>query len=413
LRTPIGSMKVQFRTFIPVGAPVALRIASESRDALKLELWAGELATSVIAIAFTPRSAESSAPLSHEVVASPGIPMPLASTDIAGRAGRLPGRSDGAIAAQFPRLTDDLGPERVEAIALLSTLVGMVCPGLHSIFSQLAIRFTAENAAANGLSFRVRSFDERFRSAQMEVAGSGILGTVTAFARLPPVRQPVMAEFMTLVKAGEFRATTALIVGGSRGLGAVTAKFIAAGGGRVVVSYAVGKSEAEGVLGEIAAACGPDACRILPYEVRKNTRDQLAAIDWRINHVYYFATPHIFQPAGAVYSPARLNEFLRFYVDGFYAVCTGLHDAGAAELRAFYPSSVAIEECLKGMTEYVMAKLAGERLCADMNRFVPGMRVAVSRLPRILTDQTASVVPVESQDALEVMLPLIRQMHEA
>ncbi len=293
---------------------------------------------------------------------------------------------------------------------MLSTLVGMVCPGLYSIFSQLALRFTAD-AAANGLSFRVRGFDERFRLAQMDVAGSGIRGLVTAALRPTPVGQPGMDAFKTVVEASEFRATTALIIGGSRGLGAVTAKAIAAGGGRVVVSYAVGKAEANSVLGEIAAACGADAARILPYDIGQDASGQLAGIDWPVNQVYYFATPHIFRPTGALYSPDRLNEYLQFYVDGFYAVCTGLRDAGAAELSAFYPSSVFVDECPKGMTEYGMAKLAGEKLCADINQFTPGMRVVVSRLPRILTDQTMSIVPLECRDALDVMLPLIRQMH--
>ena len=58
-----------------------------------------------------------------------------------------------------------------------------------------------------------------------------------------------------------------------------------------------------------------------------------------------------------------------------------------------------------------MAKAAGEILCADMSRFAAGAHVVVARLPRVLTDQTATVMPVESSDAVEVMLPLIRQMH--
>jgi hypothetical protein len=62
------------------------------------------------------------------------------------------------------------------------------------------------------------------------------------------------------------------------------------------------------------------------------------------------------------------------------------------------------------MTEYGMAKAAGELLCAGINRTHPRIRVLVERLPRLLTDQTATVPPVASADALEVMLPTIRRV---
>ena len=45
------------------------------------------------------------------------------------------------------------------------------------------------------------------------------------------------------------------------------------------------------------------------------------------------------------------------------------------------------------MTESSMAKSAGEMLCADLNRSECGIRMLVSRQPRLLTDQTATVKP--------------------
>jgi nucleoside-diphosphate-sugar epimerase len=65
------------------------------------------------------------------------------------------------------------------------------------------------------------------------------------------------------------------------------------------------------------------------------------------------------------------------------------------------------------MTEYSMAKAAGEVLCADMNRFVRGLRVVVHRLPRLLTDQTATVMPAHSEDPVPVMLAAIRELHRS
>jgi len=41
-----------------------------------------------------------------------------------------------------------------------------------------------------------------------------------------------------------------------------------------------------------------------------------------------------------------------------------------------------------------------------------GLSIATPRIPRVLTDQTASVPPVETADAASVMLPLLRAENE-
>jgi nucleoside-diphosphate-sugar epimerase len=62
------------------------------------------------------------------------------------------------------------------------------------------------------------------------------------------------------------------------------------------------------------------------------------------------------------------------------------------------------------MTEYAMVKAAGEQLCRDMNQYVSGLEIITTRLPRLRTDQTATVIPSREIDAIEVMLPIIREM---
>jgi hypothetical protein len=62
------------------------------------------------------------------------------------------------------------------------------------------------------------------------------------------------------------------------------------------------------------------------------------------------------------------------------------------------------------MTEYTMAKAAGEVLCADMNVSQAPLRVIVRRLPRLPTDQTASNTVAEAALPLDTMLPIIREV---
>jgi hypothetical protein len=97
------------------------------------------------------------------------------------------------------------------------------------------------------------------------------------------------------------------------------------------------------------------------------------------------------------------------YVDGFYNVVMAIvNTQKPASLSLFYPSSVAVAERPRYMTEYSMAKAAGEILCVELARNIPGVSIAVPRLPRIETDQTATVPPVAALSAFEVILPLLR-----
>ena len=149
--------------------------------------------------------------------------------------------------------------------------------------------------------------------------------------------------------------------------------------------------------------------RNLAYDARKPAGEQLAGLTSAPTHAYYFATPAIFKFQPEIFSPERLKEFLAIYVDGFWQLGRTLR-ARQPRLSLFYPSSVAVTERPKGMTEYSMAKSAGEVLCADMNVSLAPMHVTVGRLPRLPTDQTASATEVETKDPIETMLPFIREV---
>jgi nucleoside-diphosphate-sugar epimerase len=98
------------------------------------------------------------------------------------------------------------------------------------------------------------------------------------------------------------------------------------------------------------------------------------------------------------------------YAEGFYEVCTSALRDSKPGSSVFYPSSVAVEDHPLDMTEYAMAKAAGEILCRDLARSNEGFHFIIERLPRMLTDQTATVMPVKTIAPLEVMLSIVRRM---
>ena len=144
--------------------------------------------------------------------------------------------------------------------------------------------------------------------------------------------------------------------------------------------------------------------------MRQPPADQILPLERAPSHLFYFATGTIYRPKSGVLSASLLAECLQFYVQGFYDLCLALTTHSGRPLSALYPSTVFLDERPAGLAEYAMAKAAGEQLCADMNLYLPGVRVFVPRLPKLPTDQTAGVLPERETDALEALLPVLRAM---
>lgn len=401
---PFASLGVQFRKFVYPGAVNVLHVVRETATSLRAELRSDGVAAIRLDLELgaPPASAAAPAPPA-ELVRMPAEPLDRGFDELGSLAGRLPRLPADAVAAAFPSAATIVEPSALAALAQLSALVGMVCPGLHSIFGGLRV-VAAPETRADELGFRVTAADERVRMVTLAVRGGGIAGEVTAFARQVAAEHD-LASVARRVRPGEFAPATALVVGGSRGLGAVTARALAAGGGRVAITYLAGEADAHRVAAEI----GAERCRVLRYDARAAAAPQLAALDWDVNELYYFATGQIFRQRTRAWEPERFASFCAVYVNGFMDAYAALRARGG-DPAAFYPSSVAVDEAAAELAEYRIAKAAGEMACAEIDRGARRKRVLVTRLPRIGTDQTMTIVPVASADALDVMLPVLREM---
>jgi len=60
--------------------------------------------------------------------------------------------------------------------------------------------------------------------------------------------------------------------------------------------------------------------------------------------------------------------------------------------------------------EYSLAKIAGEALCAQLRNHLADLDIIVERLPRTQTDQTATVLAVDAEPPLNVMLPIVQSV---
>lgn len=406
---PLRSVRAQFHSFVYLDEAVDLVLVKWEKSRVRMSLNVGDGTRAKVMLELgdiSEGSVEEAADLREPARLSE--PLDLKFESMAQCAGRFRfAMKPEDASSMFPNASRWIGESRVSALAATTYLVGMVCPGLHSIYSELSLKACAVPADAAWLTYRVTETDSRFRSVDQDVAGGGLFGTVKSFVRNPPAAQAGMDVLSKLISPSEFAGSSALIIGGSRGLGELTAKMIAAGGGRVSISYQSGKADADRVAEEIRAFGGE--CDVIRYDARASAAEQLAELANAPTHAYYFATPAIFKPALGLFDQKRFEEFVEIYVTGFWNLVKALQ-MRRPEVSCFYPSSVAVTERPAGMTEYSMAKAAGETLCADINESWRPAHVEVRRLPRLPTDQTATVTQVEEADPVETMLPIVREV---
>lgn len=312
--------------------------------------------------------------------------------------------TESAIIDAFPQCARALGPDGVARLLGLTRLVGMRCPGLHSLFSGFDVRFTPERSA-QPTRYRVLRTDDRISLLTVSVEGGGMAGTVNAFMRPAPVRQPDMATVGRQVSGTPFLGVRALVIGGSRGLGEISAKIIACGGGDVVVTYLNGKEDANRVALEISEASA--SCRALQLDVANpvSAFDALGELGWLPTHLFYFATPRI----SSRKSGTTDDVFRQVYSTGQRNVLKAVRNLSTGPLTLFYPSSIYVEECPADLASYATAKEEGETVARGWAENDPDLTAIIERLPALATDQTASLLDVAVKEPLDFMARLLKE----
>ena len=406
-REPSG-IDADFAQFLYVGETASLHIVRRTERECRAELRVGETVVAQHVVTFGgPAVQDPRRPLAGSVRfgATQREPLDLDDEATAHAGGEVEYFCpDDAARSAFPALAAAIGDRRVTALLALTRLVGMVSPGLHSTFHRLSVKL-ADMAPSGRLLFQTIGADPRFGVFTTQVSADGIFGQVRTSRRRPPTLQPNMAAVRDLVPRGCFAGRSALVIGGSRGLGEVTAKLLAAGGASVAITYASGADDAARVVGELRS----DDCtaQALRFEASEEPDGQLAALTMIPDTAYYFATPRISGRNASRFDNARFRALARIYVDGFDACAQALAKGRTRTIRMFYPSTIFVERPTRHMVEYAMAKAAGEVLCADLSRFDSRLDIVVRRLERLGTDQTASMIEQDVASAPAVMAPIV------
>lgn len=335
-------------------------------------------------------------------------PEELEIDSIAGRRGELalPYQEDD-IARHFPAATKMYGTASIAHLLGLTRIVGMEIPGLHSLFGAFSIEIHGGNG--NSLNFAASRINRKTSYVQLAFSSDVLTGTADTFVR----PRSAIANYSVVAKEvlpREFAGRRSLIIGGSRGLGLVCAYILGAGGAHVVITYKVGRAEAEEGLNAIREAGGNATAIALDVASPAAGFAALNELEFNPTEIYYFATPHIFERKKAFFERAIFDRFVKCYVTDLASIMDLCEAKFPGNLLVFFPSSDALNNPVKELIEYSAAKAAGEAFCEMRSRFNVRIKILKARLPRLETDQTATLLKVETADSAQVMLHICREM---
>ena len=307
----------------------------------------------------------------------------------------------------YPNLSAQLTWSDITSLLATTYIVGMRCPGLQSIYSRLS--YQEENSRSNVLQAKVVDHDKRYNQVQLDFQSDLSSGSITAFIRPSAVAQATYDEIENLVEPNRYSGVRALVIGGSRGIGELISKIVCAGGGVVHGTYV----ESDQAAKQLQATLGASRATIQRFDVTDTSEQECKKLisDFGPTHVFYLATPHIFSGQRGRISLQNLKRFHMFYVESFLLIVQSAIDLGVKNV--FSPSTVALDDHPDAMAEYVIAKSAFESLCAYLIQDNSALNLAYPRLPRLETDQTASISQIPSEDTLQVVLNTLSEFIES
>jgi hypothetical protein len=198
LQHPIAQLKARFKKSLYVGDELALEIISRTLE-IRLKLRVDGLVATTVDIAFgESKRAAIWQGVANDIpnAAWPLHPLELPFEQMEGASGWLAfAHGPDAAARSFPGLSAVIGARRVSGLACISRLVGMVCPGLHSILAGFTVEAINEVDRIDAIRFKATSVDERFQLVSESVEGGGWSGKIESFARVPSTAQPSMNSF--------------------------------------------------------------------------------------------------------------------------------------------------------------------------------------------------------------------------
>ena len=135
----------------------------------------------------------------------------------------------------YPNVFNNLDLLQMFQIINLSTFVGMITPGLYSIFNSFELSYINNDENLYNLLFELNEFDKTYGNCFYKFSGKNIEGKLNSIYRPKRVQQIKIKDIKN--NTLRFMNEKVLVVGGSRGLGEVIAKIFYTNGANVTITY--------------------------------------------------------------------------------------------------------------------------------------------------------------------------------
>jgi NAD(P)-dependent dehydrogenase (short-subunit alcohol dehydrogenase family) len=291
-------------------------------------------------------------------------------------------------------------------LLLLSYLVGMELPGERAIFSRFKFQLKAEPGDRSGgpLEFvaRVDGYHEVYDRLEisLSIAQSGEpFGSASISTGVrpdsPAMHRHRIAEL--LPPSDRLRGRAALVIGGSRGLGAALVTALASQGCDIWLNYRTSRDEADALIAGMPPGYG--LVRPAPGDAsdqawNSDLGSRIEA-DGGLDFLFCNAVPAIRPLRFALASMDRLRRFidesLTMVANPLAAFGPMIEASGGwCVVTSSSYASGSCEDLPPDLHHYVAAKRAVEGLVSSLSPFLDRSRFLVARPPRLLTDQTNS-----------------------
>ncbi|MEV7019824.1 SDR family NAD(P)-dependent oxidoreductase [Streptomyces sp. NPDC093991] len=334
-----------------------------------------------------------------------------------------PDRID-ALRGRFPAASRLLGRTPLACLLWSSYLAGMCLPGENCLLGRVALRFSpvaARGPAQLSYTARVVHTDPRFGLVSIvgEITAGGAVvaqAEIEAMVRTPAPLASSATLGEHLSPSTRLRGNSAVVVGGSRGLGAALALALASQGCEVFVGHRGDKlpqallADAERLPGRLHSVPGDAA----DPRWSGALRSRVERAHGRLDFLVCSAAPPLRTLGLAATDLERMDAFLTGSLRLVSAPLAGLLpllEPGGGKCLVI--SSAALCEPPRDWPHYVAAKSAVEGLVHWAARHRPGVGFLLARPGMLWTEQTNSPSARETAGPVEpVAAQLIRRLLE-
>ena len=173
----LRTVKANFQAGIGLGQTVNCICIDQNEHQVEIRLEIDKTPVMWIQIAWSP-SRQHPADTLQTAFRAPGKCRERSFEEAAGASGSVPLYLDRELAATlFPNLMRLVPPMQLAALLATTRLVGMECPGLHSIYAGLNLAFFSDRTGVPELSYHVADGNQRLALLPMDVEAPGMRGT--------------------------------------------------------------------------------------------------------------------------------------------------------------------------------------------------------------------------------------------